>query len=232
MIATAPTTRHPACYAAAMTRGNLIVLNGTSSSGKTSIARALQARWSEPLLYLALDTAIGIMPFQYTGAGTMASAGYSLSQRVDDSGKIVDYSVGLHGKTLNKHLASFAASLCADGYDVVLDHVIVDDETMIDLAACLSSERVYFVAVHCDRSIAEMREKARGDRILGLVAGQLNKVHAGLREYDLSVDSSRATPNDLANMIIRFVEGGSPSAMARIKGRLATQTPNAADSGR
>ncbi len=206
-----------------MTQGILIVLNGTSSSGKTSIARALQEQWPKPLLYLALDTAIGMMPVQYTGAGTMSSEGYALIPRVDDDGnKVVDYLAGSHGKTLNLHLGLFAATLCADGYHVVLDHVIVDDETMADLAAHTAAETVYLVAVLCDRNIAEMRERVRGDRMVGLVTGQIAKVHSGLRDYDLSVDSSRSTSTDLATSIIRFVERGPPKAMLRINHRLAT----------
>lgn len=207
-----------------MTQGNLIVLNGTSSSGKTSIARALQEQWPVPLLYLALDTAIGMMPVQYTGAGTMASSGFALIDRVGDGdGVIVEYVVGPHGKALNRHLGAFAASLCADGYDVVLDHVIVDDDTMIDLAAYTVAESVYLVAVACDRSVAEARERARSDRMIGLVAGQVAKVHTGLREYDLLVDSSRSSSIDLAHFIISLVESGPPDAMRRIKHRLATQ---------
>ena len=34
----------------------LILINGTSSTGKTTLARALQAIWPTPMIYLGLDS--------------------------------------------------------------------------------------------------------------------------------------------------------------------------------
>ena len=199
-----------------MARGRLIVLNGTSSSGKTSIARALQARWPTPLLYLALDTVIGMMPFQYTGNGTLAKDGYSLEETEEDGKRVVKYSVGPHGKFLNAELARLASTLCSAEYDVILDHVITDDETMIALAECTVGHSAYLIAVRCDGRVTEARERSRGDRLIGLAAGQTDSVHDGLRPYDLSVDSSQSAPDELAEAIIRHVEGALPTGLRQI----------------
>jgi chloramphenicol 3-O-phosphotransferase len=47
-----------------MTQGTIIFLNGTSSSGKTSIARALQKSLDEPYLYLSVDSFLDMLPEQ------------------------------------------------------------------------------------------------------------------------------------------------------------------------
>jgi chloramphenicol 3-O phosphotransferase len=48
-----------------MTSGRIILLNGTSSSGKSSVARALQEVLSEPYLHLGIDTFIAMLPSRY-----------------------------------------------------------------------------------------------------------------------------------------------------------------------
>ena len=57
----------------------IVFLNGASSSGKTSLARALQANWSEPLLYWSLDMVIAQLPFAYTGKGAHAQEGFEVT---------------------------------------------------------------------------------------------------------------------------------------------------------
>ena len=58
--------------------GTVIFLNGSSSSGKTAIARELQARWVTPLLLFGIDDVISMMPFKYTGDGCDAENGFSV----------------------------------------------------------------------------------------------------------------------------------------------------------
>jgi chloramphenicol 3-O phosphotransferase len=199
-----------------MAQGKLIVLNGTSSSGKTSIARAMQAKRNEPLLYLALDTAISIMPFAYTGSGPLAHEGYRLNKTSRGGEPWVEYSIGKHALFMNNSLASIAANFCSSGYNVVFDHIITDDATMTGLAERVDPRSAFIIAVKCDQETAKSRERERGDRLVGLVAGQTETVHRGLRHYDLIVDSSHSSPSDLAELILTFVNGSSPTAFSQI----------------
>jgi chloramphenicol 3-O phosphotransferase len=41
---------------------NIIYLNGPSSSGKTTLAKALQQAFEEPFLHVSVDKIIGWMP--------------------------------------------------------------------------------------------------------------------------------------------------------------------------
>lgn len=45
--------------------GRIIYLNGTSSSGKSSIALSLQQMLGEPHLRLGVDTFLGMMPIRH-----------------------------------------------------------------------------------------------------------------------------------------------------------------------
>jgi len=46
----------------------------------------------------------------------------------------------------------------------------------------------------------------RGDRVIGLSNDEINKVHAGTREYDLIVNTTHQSPFEIARKILKFVE--------------------------
>jgi chloramphenicol 3-O phosphotransferase len=50
--------------------------------------------------------------------------------------------------------------------------------------------------------VLEARERARGDRMIGLAHRQFRHVHSGLR-YDLAVDTAKATAAECAELIRR-----------------------------
>jgi chloramphenicol 3-O phosphotransferase len=49
----------------------IIFLNGCSSSGKTTIAKAIQHLSDEPWLLLGIDTFFHMMPSKYVGFGAL-----------------------------------------------------------------------------------------------------------------------------------------------------------------
>ncbi|WP_394355840.1 phosphotransferase-like protein [Candidatus Trichorickettsia mobilis] len=74
------------------------------------------------------------------------------------------------------------------------------------MQSVLHNHVVYFVGVFCDLATMQMREILRCDRAIGLANDQIDRVHVGLREYDLNVDTSTASPFETATQILTFVE--------------------------
>lgn len=177
----------------------------------------MQALLEMPLFYLALDTAIGMMPFAYTGDGPRASEGYHLYRTWIGAEPTVSYSVGKYGRYLNSELASFASKLVKDGFDVILDHVIADDLTLIDLVDRIDPTTAFFAGVKCTEEVAMQREKHRHDCMLGLVRGQHPTVHLGLRPYDLIVDTSCISADDAALEVVKFVGSSKPTGLQSIR---------------
>ena len=91
----------------------IIFLNGASSSGKTSLARALQEAWDGPLIYWSLDHVISQLPFSYTGEGEYSKEGFELV-----STAIVARE---HGYALNDLSAAYIGQIRGLGYDIVVD---------------------------------------------------------------------------------------------------------------
>jgi chloramphenicol 3-O phosphotransferase len=61
----------------------------------------------------------------------------------------------------------------------------------------LAPFQVFLVGVHARLETLEAREKARGDRLIGLARWQFDRVHNGM-VYDLEIDTDHASPAECA----------------------------------
>lgn len=154
---------------------SVIVLNGGSSSGKSGIARCLQAVLPEPWLTLGVDTLIQAMPPTNSGIDFAADG-------------TIDVGPGFARMEL-AWMAGVAAMVRAGA------RVIVDDVLLSGAASrrrwedALDGLDVLWVGVRCAAEVAEARELARGDRIIGMARSQADVVHTGMT-YDVEVDTA------------------------------------------
>ena len=157
----------------------VIVLNGGSSSGKSGIARCLQAILPDPWLAVGDDALIQAMPasMQASEAGIEFAADGTVS-------------VGPEYRALQAAWMEGVAAMARAGARVIVDEIF--------LGGAVSQQRwqkvltgldVLWVAVRCDGAVAAGRELARGDRIQGMAVSQAEVVHRGV-VYDLEVDTT------------------------------------------
>jgi len=167
--------------------GRVLVLNGTSSAGKSSLAQALQGALSEPHLHVALDAFRAMEPPDYwLGLDTATT---------------LRWVAGLCG-AMHATVAAFAQSGQHVIFDTALDRVSVVQSLHADLGHLGFS----LIGVHCALDELERRETARGDRPSGLARRQFATIHAG-RTYDFSVDTTRASATACAAEIAAWLEG-------------------------
>lgn len=187
-----------------MTTGTIIVLNGTSSSGKTSIARALQDLFEAPYLDAGLDRFLWMLPRRY------------LDRPLWDEVLGLASEAGPTGHRLVAGMHQALVSLARTGNNVVADHVLVEPLWLRECAGLLAGLPAYLVGVRCPLEVLEQRERARRDRTLGQAAAQFPLVHAhGI--YDLEVDTSVSSVKACARQIKERVEcGAPPAAFARL----------------
>lgn len=202
----------------------ILLLNGASSSGKTSLARALQLRWPSPLLHLGTDTALQMLPQSYVGMKPSARDGIEFYDDTDDVGPVVRVRSGPVGKRLQDSFARAVRLLAESGHDLVLDLVLFDRNSVSSYVRALNGHPTYLIGVLCDLAVLEARELARGDRFQNLSRAQLNTVHEFREFYDLEVDTTARGPRELAEFIGDFV-AAHPSAagIARLHSRLVSQ---------
>jgi chloramphenicol 3-O phosphotransferase len=107
--------------------------------------------------------------------------------------------VGEVGRRALDGMRHAVAALAARGNSLIVDDVMLEGEADIYrrlLAGC----DLRLVGLHAPLEVLEARERARGDREIGLARGQAGRVHRGV-VYDLEVDTSQATPDEIAARI-------------------------------
>jgi chloramphenicol 3-O phosphotransferase len=170
----------------------VILLNGTSSAGKSSIAQALQTRYDGLLLHQSVDDWFSQLPPQhFTGEVPLTPA---------------------QSRALFRAFHWAVAATANAGIDVAVDMLLLEPEWLADLRESLVGHRVCFVGVHCPLEELERREAERGDRELGLARAQLNTVHSH-SPYDVEVDTSAALPGACAERILSHLADASPTTV-------------------
>lgn len=173
----------------------LIFINGTTSSGKTSLAKALQAQLTRPYCHTGIDQAFAMLPDRLH----KTAEGFYFDR---DERDLVRLNIGPIGlKCLKAHHRSVAA-MARSGIDLIADEVVLTHDLRRDWMEVLADVQTFFVGVHCELEELERREVTRGDRMIGQARGQFEIVHHEMR-YDIEVDSTQKSPSELALQIIR-----------------------------
>ncbi|MGN9838012.1 chloramphenicol phosphotransferase CPT [Nonomuraea sp. H19] len=172
----------------------VIVLNGGSSSGKSGIARCLQAILPEPWLAVGVDTLIELMPssMQTSDAGIQFAA----------DGEVI---VGPEFRKLDTAWMEGVAAMARAGARIIIDDVFLGGAASQQRwQKPLGGLNVLWVGVRCESAVAAGREVARGDRVTGMAVLQADVVHQGVF-YDLEVDTTHAESMECARTIAAHV---------------------------
>jgi chloramphenicol 3-O phosphotransferase len=175
--------------------GLIIFLNGTSSSGKSSIADELMGMLAEPYYRMAVDV-----------FWAMRNGAELTEENFMD--------------VLRRNRAGFhraVAGMAAAGNNVVVDHLFSEPWRLADCLELFPPQDVVLVGVHCPLPELERRERERGDRQPGIAAKQFPLVHAhGV--YDIEVDTSTMSPHDCARRIADFLpHRPTPTAFEKLR---------------
>ncbi|MET9154668.1 chloramphenicol phosphotransferase CPT family protein [Streptomyces griseoflavus] len=176
--------------------GRIIFLNGTSSSGKSSIARELLRVLDEPYFHMPVDSFHAMRSRREIPADDLPGV--------------------LHRTWRGFHRA--VAGMAAAGNNVVVDHVLSEEWRLRDCLELFPARDVVLVGVRCPLPELRRREEARGDRPAGLAARQFEQVHShGV--YDIECDTAANSAADCAGRISAFLtRQTSPTAFERLRG--------------
>lgn len=185
--------------------GRIIFLNGTSSSGKSSIARELLLTLDETYFHMPVD------------------AFHAMRSRHEVSPEELPAMLRRTWRGFHRAVAGMAAG----GNNVVVDHVLSEPWRLLDCLELFPPRNVVLVGVRCPLQELERRETQRGDRPVGLAARQWDQVHAhGL--YDIECDTAAAGAEDCARQIKDFLpRRPAPTAFEQLRAKLRPDLPAA-----
>lgn len=177
-------------------RAQIVILNGIGSVGKSSTAKAIQAITSKPFLHVAMDAFLGMLP-----EGMLAHPEGLMFEASQDNGKpIITVRSGPVLERVMRGMRHAVAALAEQGNNLIVDEVMIGPHKEQEYRELLRSHDLYLVGLIAPLDVLEARERARGDREIGLARGQYGIVHRDL-VYDLEVDTAAATPTECARLI-------------------------------
>ena len=185
--------------------GKIIILNGPSSSGKTTLALAIQKQLDLPFIRFSFDLFIDHKAFPLE---QIKSGRFSWDQMRPSIFR------GLH---------QCLPALATAGNNIIFDHIIETKAWLYELVSLISELDVFFVGVHCSQSELERREMQRGDRRPGEARQDFETVHS-IPIYDLEINSEHPLEENVTFLIQAWNERKHPSALEKMNEEMKGQT--------
>ena len=177
--------------------GKIILLNGASSAGKTTLACALQQKLEEPFWHFSIDhlRAAKVLPMERIKSGEFLWPSMRPA-----------FFEGFH-----RSLPALASA----GNNLIVEHIVETQAWMSRLVQLLASFDVFFVGLHCPLPELERRESTRGDRRRGEAHEDYRRVH-NFGVYDLELDTTASLEKNVRMMIAAWQARRHPSAFDRM----------------
>ena len=180
--------------------GKIILLNGASSSGKSTLARALQGALDEPFWHFSIDhlIAANVLPMGRIEGG-------EFSWR-DMRPQFFD---GFH---------RCLPALAGAGNNLIVEYIVEQEAWMHRLLCLLGLFDVFFIGVHCPLPELERRELERGNRKIGEARADFETAHTfGI--YDFEVRSSMPLDENVDAVVAAWKARQRPSAFEKMTRR-------------
>lgn len=209
--------------------GQIVLVSGTSGSGKTTTCGTFAKRAEEPYLMFGMDITVGtLFPGQYTLFGDKKEEGYQPTQ---------------YGPMCMQALSAMHAMIAAaarTGQNMVVDHLMFTDPPVLqDCIWRMEGLPVLFVNLRPPRDVLERRlterkielppqmvEAAGGPDGVKRIGEQLAATapwfyeHAYANDiYDLEIDSSALDPDEVCERIEARLTEGPGTAFDRLRAR-------------
>lgn len=177
--------------------GKIILVNGASSSGKSTLSRALQAKLDEPFWHFSIDhlREAGVLPMRRIRSGEFSWQAMRPA-----------FFEGFH-----RSLPALAGA----GNNLIVEHIVETEAWMHRLVQLLKPFDVFFVGIHCPLPELERREIERGDRRIGEARQDYAMTHT-FGFYDIEVDSTEPLEQNVDTVIAAWKARKRPSAFDRM----------------
>ncbi|PWR70437.1 phosphotransferase-like protein [Methanospirillum stamsii] len=194
----------------------IILLNGTSSSGKTTIGKKLQEKFDGVLLLYGLDTMVQTAFPEKCDYPPYDEKAIKVAMSESNGQKVAKLAISPYMYPVYEAAIHFYRMLSEKGYFLIIDEVLFDKNRIVPYFNLLSKETVYFFGIKPELDVVVKREQERRDRLSGLAAGLYNEVYNPLFTYDLTIDTGVLSPDEAADLILNYIQDiDSPQGFIR-----------------
>jgi chloramphenicol 3-O phosphotransferase len=199
--------------------GNIILLNGTSSAGKTTLAKVLQKSMDEPYLHMGNDQFLqpnrpdNMLEYADKTSHTQVDGWLVVLQ----DGRFVELQIGAIALRWLTGMYRAMAAWSEAGNHLIADVVLHDERILHEATAIFHQLPVWFISVYCPLEISEKRERERTEkRALGGARLFYEGVYQN-RIFDLMVDTSKSSSEECAQQIKQYMKSdNSPNAFLQL----------------
>ena len=179
--------------------GKIILLNGASSSGKSTLSKALQAKLDKPFWHFSID--------HLMAAKTLPT------QRIEQG----DFSWEDMRSQFFEGFHHCLPALAHAGNNLIVEHIVETKDWMQRLLNLLEPFDVFYIGIHCPLPELERREIERGDRKIGEARGDYEVTHTfGI--YDLEINSTESLEQNTNKVISAWQRRDYPNAFDKMRG--------------
>lgn len=175
----------------------IIILNGSSSVGKTSTAKAIQQFASSAFMHLQMDSFLEMLPKRLDNHVD----GLLFQNIGSDESPEIAVSSGPALQKLMSGMRGAVAAMASHDNNIVVDDVLWDQKDFDEYRDLLTEFDLKFVLLDAPLDVIEHRERSRGDRTLGLARWQFDRVR-NYQNYDLIVDTLDSDVESCAKKIV------------------------------
>ena len=189
----------------------IIVLNGPSSSGKSSIQKEFQKLmmpnlWVKVGIDNLFDNVMPDITPENMSFWQSSNPIRWVEESKDEAGnKIITLFVGKQGEKVVYAMNSAIAAYAQNGCNVIVDYIAYNQDWFKDLEKKLHGFKTYYVAVEISLEALEQREQARGTSPKGHARSHYFSVY-GDKQYDLKVNSEKNNTQEIAQQLKQLIE--------------------------
>lgn len=214
--------------------GQIVVINGTSGSGKSSTAETFIQRQGDFWLLYGIDHFLaGTMPSNYGHHGALSEQGIQAVPRdpADPDGPL-QWRFGPKGHAAFATFHDWVAAASRNGTSIVIDHILMrEPPTLQDLAHRLHGLPALLVTLKPPYEVLEQRVAQRemtkklptdASKIIDRLNRLRNWFYEAVYENetaDLTIDTSVHSLEDVADMIAARLAQGPGRAFAEIRAK-------------
>ncbi len=190
--------------------GTVIVLNGPSGSGKSSIQKEFQKLMMPNLwIKVGIDNLFDFPMPDITPENMQTWQSQNPIRWVettkDKDNNVITLFTGEQGEKVAYGMNSAIAAYVQNGCNVIVDYIAYKQEWISDLQNKLKKVKTYYVAVEIPLDVLEEREHARGTSPAGHARSHYATVYGDIK-YDLKVNSGTSSAQQIAQQIQKLIK--------------------------
>jgi len=185
----------------------IIIISGTSSSGKSSVCTALKNKLGDSWLYFSTDGYLSMLGSKFVELHpanqnvTVPNNICYAKKHADDTFEIVP---GALCSKLYLTIPSVLKLLSEQGFNIILDSFITIQDEFLSYKNILQKFDPHFFYLSASEKTISAREEARGDRLKGSAIHWLKKF-CFQDQCDLAIDTEKLTIDKICELILKMI---------------------------